>query len=452
MTRPPRLGAATAALLLLGLGPAPAEEGLADALVANASYTIESYLAGFQQEYPNSGRRIDDTAAESWSRFSAESKASLGPDLTFSFKAFGVLSTQEDERRGAFSDPGFRGVRPRAVDLVEAKIRFALEGFDLTAGKMTHSMGVSNMFSPANRFNNIDASSPMHPIEKGVWSTRADIFVGDDTLALVVIPWQDRVAAPPSSSRWLGSSGSFGFPSIDTGLLGVPAGTTVEFKDEFRAMRPRNYGYLAHYKGARHGFDFFGAVHNGPSIYTILRQDISNNARFIVETPPAFTVAAGLSATSGALGYYGEAVAQITHQGRDQDFVKYVLGVSYREIELAEAVGLEEIMPIVEYANERIFGQQENPRYVVNSLATRTGRGTVLTRLALRQSDKLGYTLGWVRNHSSHDYFWTAGAEYKLTDSFKLKADLRAFAGNADTAFGRWGRNDHIEGGVVYKF
>jgi hypothetical protein len=452
MTRAARIGAATAAFLLLAAGPAPAEEGLAGELVANATYTLESFVAGFQHDYPDSARRIDDTVAESWSRFSAESKASLGPGLTFAVKAFGVLSTQEDERRGAFSEPGYRAIRPRTVDLVEAKVRWALEGLDLSAGKMTHAVGVSNLFSPANRFNNLDASSPMHPIELGVWSTRADIFVGDDTLALAVIPWQDRAGVPSSGSRWLGASGSYDFPSIDRSALGVPADATLVFEDRFRASRPRNYGYLAHYKGARHGFDFFGAVHNGPSIYSILRQDLSNNARFIVETPPAFTIAAGLSATSGAWGYYGEAAAQFTHQGRDQDFVKYLLGVSYRESEIAEAIGLEEIIPIVEYANERIFEQQDNPRYVVNSLVTRPGRGTVLARLALRQSDKLGYTFGWVRNYHGRDYFWTAGAEYKLTDSLKLRADLRAFAGNADTPFGRWGRNDHIEVGFSYKF
>lgn len=452
MTRAAALRAAAAAILPFAACPALAAEGLAGELAANATYTIGSFVAGFQQDYPDSGRKIDDTVAESWSRFDAESKASLGSDLTFSFKAFGVLSTQEDERRGAFSEPGYRAIRPRTIDLVEAKVRWALEGFDLSVGKMTHGVGVSNMFSPANRFNNLDASSPMHPIEKGAWSTRADIFVGDDTLALVVIPWQDRVGVPPLSSRWLGSSGSYNFPSIDRSALGIAADATVEFTDEFRAMRPRNYGYLAHYKGARHGFDFFGAVHNGPSIYPILRQDISNNARFMVETPPAFTIAAGLSATIGAWGYYGEAAAQITHQGRDQDFLKYVLGVSYRETEIAEAIGLEEIIPIVEYANERIFEQQDDPRYVVNSLVTRPGRGTVLARLALRQSDKLGYTLGWIRNYHSRDYFWTAGTEYKLTDSLKLRADWRAFAGNVDTHFGRWGRNDHLEIGLTYKF
>jgi hypothetical protein len=455
MARP--LPAAIAGALLhaalTGGGPAWAQEvGPGVELWNNAAYTVETYAAGFSQSYPNASRRIDDKAVESWNRFQAESKTGIGRDLTFSFKAFGVLSTQEDERRGVFSEPGYRSARPRTVDLGEAKLRWAQEKFDASLGKILHPVGLSNLFSPANRFNNLDAANPMHPMETGVWSTRADIFVGDDTLAVAVIPWQDRGGEPPRSSRWLGSSGSYDFSSLDRSTLGISADATIETDDRFQATTPRNYGYLAHYKGSRPGFDFFGVVHNGPSIYPVLRRDGLSGNRFIKETPPALTVAGGVSTTQGAWSYYTEAAFQNTYAGRDQDFVKYVLGVSYRETDLAERIGFEEIMPVVEYAGEGIYGRQDDPSYVADSRSARPGRNTVLMRLALRESDKLTYTVGGARNLETRDLMWTAGAEYKFTDSLKGRADLRVFTGPENTEYGRWSRNDHVEIGLIYKF
>lgn len=421
-------------------------------LVANAAYTVEAYGAVFRQSYPGATRKIDDTAAEAWSRFTAESKTGLGRDLTFDVKAFGVLSTQEDERRGVVSEPGHRSARPRTIDFIEAKIRFTGEGYDALAGKMLHSVGVASLFSPTNRFNNADASHPMHPIEMGVWSTRAEVFVGDDTLTMAVIPWQDKAGEPPRSSRWLGTTGNYDFTSIDRSALGIDAGATIETRDDFRATAPRNYGYLANYKGSRPGFDFFGLAHNGPSIYPVLRRNGATGTRFVKELPSAFTLGGGLSATSGAWSYYGEAIAQSTYDDRDQDFLKYVLGVSYRESAFAESIGLEEIVPIVEYAGEGTFGQQDSSRYTADSRSSRPGRDTILLRLSMRQSDKLSYAVGGARNLETRDYIWTAGAEYKFSDNLKMRGDLRMFSGNPETHYGRWSRNDHVEIGIVYKF
>ncbi|MBM3650389.1 MAG: hypothetical protein FJX11_21650 [Alphaproteobacteria bacterium] len=445
-------GGLLAGVALAGPGLLLAQESPGGQLLNNASYTVEAYGAAFRKSYPDASRRIDDKALESWNRFQAESKTGLGRDVDFSFKGYGVISTQEDERRGVFSDPGYRSERPRFVDVSEAKFRWAQEGFDASAGKILHNVGLSNLYSPANRFNNADASNPMHPIETGVWSARADIFVGDDTLAAAVIPWQDRTGAPPRSSRWFGTTGSYNFSTIDTNLLGLGSNATLDIRDEFARTKPGNYGYFAHYRGSRPGVDFFGLAHIGPSIYPVLRRERAGSTRFIAETPRAFTAAGGLSTTQGSWSYYGEASFQNTYDRKDQDFAKYVIGASYRETEWAEALGLEEIMPIVEYAGEGIFGRQAGELYVADSRGARPGRKTILARLSLRQTDRLSYAVGGSRNLEARDFGWSAGVEYKLTDSLKLRGDARLFSGRDNTEFGRWARNDHVEIGVVYKF
>lgn len=442
------------AAVMLGItaGGAHAQTTLIDRLMVNAAYTLESYGAGFSQSYQNSRREIDDGAVETWNRFTVESKAPLDPDLSFEIKAFGVLSTQDAERRGVFSEPGYRSVRPRLVDVSEISLRRSFDDFQLSAGRMLHPVGVGNLFSPANRFNNVDASHPMHPIEMGVWSARTDVFVGDDTLAIAIVPWTDRAGDPSRTSRWLGESGNYDFGSIDRAALGIADGDQLDVQEEYLEATPRNYGYLVHYKGFRRGYDFFGLLHNGPSVYPVLKRETTTSARYIKEYPLAFTVAGGISATDAAWTYYSELATQSTYDDRDQDFSKYVLGVSYREVDIAELFDLEEITPILEYAGEIITHQQDKSRYAEDSHSARPGRNSISFRLLLRQTDKLNYSISGSSNLHTRDYLLATGVEYKFSDSLKLRGDIRMFDGNSDTHYGRWSRNDHMEIGIISRF
>jgi hypothetical protein len=216
-----------------------------------------------------------------------------------------------------------------------------------------------------------------------------------------------------------------------------------------------------HYSGSRAGFDFFGVSHLGASKYAVLRKEVSGSSvTYSKETPQAFSLGGGISATSGAWSYYGEAIHQATVGNRDEDFLKYVVGVSYRDTTLAELLGFEEIMPIIEQANEKTFGSQDSSRYVQNSRAVRLGRDTLFFRLSLKKSDKLSYSLYSTRNSVAETASNSGdrssalglGSEYKINDSLKFRADLRIFYGESNTQFGRWARNDHIEIGMTYSF
>jgi len=455
-----------ATLQLFGM-PAWADEeqsSLSEQLSKNANYTFESSLARFNRNYSSDTRHVDDSRIESWNRLQIESKAPLTSGVDLSFKAFGILSTQEDERHGIFSYPKYRQDRPREFDFTELKIRSANDAYDLYAGKMLHTVGVSNIFSPTNRFNNVDLSNPIHPIEMGVWSTRANIFVGEDTLAVAVVPWQDRVGRPADSSRWLGASSS----STSTDASGSYSGSTpslsnwnYNFQERYDKSNLRYAGYLMHYTGSRSGIDYFGVSHIGPSKYAVLAKETSGTSvTYTKETPQALSLGGGVSTTSGAWSYYGEAIQQNTFAHRDENFLKYVVGVSYRETALAERLGLEEIMPILEQAKEKTSGSQDSSRYLQNSRAVRLGRDTVFFRLSFKKSDKFSYNVYTTRNFvaetssntGDRSSAWGIGSEYKFNDSLKIKTDLRVFYGDSNTQFGRWVRNDHFEVGLSYSF
>lgn len=458
-----RVWITTLAFLLLnsfvfsvGLRAQDAPGSVAAQLVQNAAYSVDASLAAFSRDYAGDSRHVDDTASETWTRLQFESKSELGAGLELRVKGFAVLTTQEDERHGFFSEPRYRKDRPRGFDLTELKLRAARDSHDLYLGKMLLTVGVSNLFSPANRFNNVDLSNPLHPLEMGVWAGRANFFVGDDTLSFAVVPWQDRVGRPADSSRWLGPSSSTSSSSlIDLSNWNYSA------EERYAKSDLRNAGYLMHYSGSRAGFDFFGVSHLGASKYAVLRKEVSGSSvTYSKETPQAFSLGGGISATSGAWSYYGEAMHQATVGNRDEDFLKYVVGVSYRDTTLAEMLGFEEIMPIIEQANEKTFGAQDSSRYAQNSRAVRLGRDTLFFRLSLKKSDKLSYNLYSTRNFvaetasNSGDRSSAVGlgSEYKFNDSLKFRADLRIFYGESNTQFGRWARNDHIEIGMTYSF
>ena len=443
-------------LLCVGLKAQDTPDSVGAQLVQNAAYSVDASLAAFSRDYAGDSRHVDDTASETWTRLQFESKSELGAGLDLRVKGFAVLSTQEDERHGFFSEPRYRKDRPRGFDLTELKLRAARDSHDLYLGKMLLNVGVSNIFSPANRFNNVDLSNPLHPLEMGVWAGRANFFVGDDTLSFAVVPWQDRVGRPADSSRWLGPSSS----TSSSSLINL-SNWNYSAEERYAKSDLRNAGYLMHYSGSRAGFDFFGVSHLGASKYAVLRKEVSGSTvTYSKETPQAFSLGGGISATSGAWSYYGEAMHQATVGNRDEDFLKYVVGVSYRDTTLAEMLGFEEIMPIIEQANEKTFGAQDSSRYAQNSRAVRLGRDTLFFRLSLKKSDKLSYNLYSTRNFvaetasNSGDRSSAVGlgSEYKFNDSLKFRADLRIFYGESNTQFGRWARNDHIEIGMTYSF
>ncbi len=117
-------------------------------------------------------------------------------------------------------------------------------------------------------------------------------------------------------------------------------------------------------------------------------------------------------------------------------------------------------MPIIELAKEKTFGSQDTSQYAQNSRSTRFGRDTLFFRLNLRKSDKLSYNIYTTRNFIAETSSNSAdrsgaiglGSEYKINDSLKIQFDLRVFYGEANTQFGRWARNDHIEIGMTHNF
>ena len=191
-------------------------------------------------------------------------------------------------------------------------------------------------------------------------------------------------------------------------------------------------------------------IHHGPSTYFAVSR-ISTNANKKTN-PLAWTLAGGVAKTIEEWKLYTEASYQNTNKSQDEDFVKYVLGISYRETEWAEKIGLEEISPIFEYAGEIVTNPQLAENFIVNSKASRPGRNTVISKIDFRKDDEYSFTIFATHNFSTDDRMGGGYLEYSYNDNMTFQLERRWFSGDDDTQFGRYDDNDFTGLSMQYKF
>ncbi len=219
------------------------------ALFDNATYKAEGYTAFFTQGINDQSREIDDERLQVWTQISTETYTQLREDLVFKLSGHAVFSSQESELRGVFTPPGHEEPEARFLDLREVYMRLEKESFDLTIGKALVPMGLSTLYSPADRYSFLNGANPLHSAKYGVWQAALDYFIGDDTLSFIVLPFEERVQSPTGNSRWLGLSGDDAFFSLR--LPGVAPGAVLYIREEFRSDEPEYFGDLLIYSGVR---------------------------------------------------------------------------------------------------------------------------------------------------------------------------------------------------------
>ena len=139
-------------------------------------------------------------------------------------------------------------------------------------------------------------------------------------------------------------------------------------------------------------------------------------------------------------------------EDEDEDFLKYVLGVSYRETNFAALLGLEEISPYFEYGGEIVFEPQLATNFIINSKNSRPMRNSVNLKIDFRQNNEFTYIFGITHNISTNDNLVMGLVEYKYNDNLKFQLERRQFSGSDNTQFGRWKENDFIGLNIQYKF
>ena len=422
--------------------------GFFNDILNNMSFVQKAFWSQFDDDFPNDDV-VDDSKSAFLGRLKVESSAVLNDRWSFNASLLLQGSTYEDDLRGVFARPGTNERKGRILELKEAYLTFEEDEYDISLGKSLNAVGLSELFSPANRFGLVDAIHPMYLEELGVWKATFNYYVEDDSISYSLMPFHERSPRPDGRSRWLGSSGDSTFFELDP-ELGIDPEGNPQLEDEFRSSTDlESWGHLLQYNAVREGFDYFGLIHYGPTLYSVVKKEGGIDKKY---NPLAVTLAAGLAKTVEEWKLYTEAAYQNTLKSEDEDFVKYVLGVSYRETEFAEKVGLEEISPIIEYAGEIVTNPQLADNFTVNSKKSRPGRNTLFLRIDFRRNDKWTGVFAVAHNIPTRDNFLTGLIQYSYSDNLKFNLERRMFSGRDDTQFGRWEANDYIGLNTEYKF
>ncbi len=434
------------ALILAPAAAAAAEPvggGFFRDLNANAAWQFKTGFAAYLSAYPVD-RDVDDRPLQAKMELTLKSKGAVGRDTMLHLNAFAQAGTSDDTYHGVFNGPGSRNADSAVADFSDLTLRHTAGNTDFFAGKALIPSGLSTLYSPANRFHNLDAKDPADTRELGVWQIGFErFFEANDSLKFAVVTHDERAKEPRGRSRWLGSSGSYEFTS-----LAIPAGVTLQRR--YPGSGTENFGYLLTYKKAAEGADWFVTLHRGFGAFPVVRLD---GVDYFSEKVKAWSLAGGFAATFGkGLEVHGEAIVQKTDQGRDQDFIRYVLGVNYDNTDVAQAIGFEKLKLTVEYAGDDVLREQSHPGYVANSVKARPVRDSVLWKLTLDYDSKKSLVAGQTYNFDGKDHLVFLGGEYKPRDSENFRAGLELYTGADDTHFGRWDRNDRVVGSYSYKF
>ncbi len=445
---PALTGDAPAAATPAAPAAAPASKGFAQDLANNITYAVEASSTFYPQGYSSTG--TDDDLLELWSAASFKTHGSLNENLVVKLKGHAIGTTDKRSHEGAFREPGSRNTKAAYLDLDQASLTYEQSAYQLLAGKDEFETGISTLFSPANRFNPGYGAYAPEAFNSGVWQARADLFIDNDVLQIAALPFDERGSVPGAGSRWLGG-GNYYFASLPN----VPA--NADLKESWRDPTIDNWNYVAHYKATRQGYDWFALVHRGGAAYPVIRQvdvpgALGPTQQYHVVYPDVWSVAGGATTTIDRWEFHGEAIYQKALNDVDQDYMKYVVGFSYRETDFANSIGLDEIQPIVEYAGEVVTDASIDRPTITDSTTSRPSRDTILARLEVRfDSDLMVYT-GGTRNLIDQDFAVVLGGEYKVSDDLKFMVDAAQFEGRSDTAYGRWTRNDYIKVGAKKTF
>jgi hypothetical protein len=429
--------------------PAQAE-GMND-LIDNTQFQLESYL-DFFTDSPAKGQGVaTDTRPLSWfNRLNIETQADLKDGVILNLSADALLSVP-NINRSAFSRIDNESEFSRFFDINTANIIFEYDSYDLLIGKAQTQLKYAETYSVLDRFNVSNAANPLHLVKMGAWQAKGTFYLDElvdyeDQISLAVLPFDDKGGSVPKDSRWRGSSGDSDF-----------AGTVGELTPQYRSSKPKDWGIALQYDGVRDGYDFTLGLHRGPSPYPVVRSEFSIvNFALAREDfklyPTAHSAYGGIALTKDNTKYFGEFLLQDVLNGKDDDVIRTVAGVTYKETNYAARIGLDEISPTIEYGRERVINEPKNSLYTKPSEEARPFRNTISLTLKLVYDSDYTFKVGSVYNLIDGDNSQNVNFEYKYDDNSYYYLRGIFFDGKNGSPFGRWAENDAITVGFVRKF
>jgi len=425
--------------------------GVVTDLIDNKQFQFESYL-DYYLDSPALGASIPpDERPLSWFNIlNIETQADIKEGVILNLSADALFSLP-NINRSMFSRIDTKDGFSRFLDLNTANIIFENDTNDILIGKATTELGFAETYSVIDRFNISNAANPLHSVKMGAWQAKGTYYLDElmdyeDQVSLAILPFDDKAGGVPNNSRWRGSSGDSDFADSDS-----------ELYTQYRGSRPKDWGIALQYDGVRDGYDFTLGLHRGPSPYPVVRSEFSVVGLSLVRKdyklyPTAHSAYGGINITKENLQYFAEFLAQDVRHEKDDDVLRTITGITYKDTDYATRIGLDEITPTIEYGRERVINEQGHSLHTKSSEFARPFRNTVSLTLKFVYDSDYTLKIGSVFNLNDEDSVQNFNLQYKHDDNNYYFVRGYAFNGPSGTMFGRWAENDALTVGYIHKF
>ena len=342
----------------------------------------------------------------------------------------------------------------------EAVLSFRPGPVDITVGKQIFAWGTADAYNPTDTLNPRDYLDVIDNEKLGVVSAAARLTTGRADLTLVVVPYFTPSRTPLSDSRWVpthpGDVGAFVYsrelPRIDT------------FSD---------VEYAGRLRGTIGGWDLSVSYFDGFERTPVLKfvgVEPTPTGDLPLYTPVFTRIRApgvDFSTTLGSLEIHGEGAFKFVKQDGRNDVFQGIAGLNYRLDAPAHwsrcrglpVFCLDEVVFLFEYAKEVVVNTDPESPIVASSrlfdigvpvIDTETGADNspddaLIWQVLFRHSDRTQLQLRATANFTpTLNHFVELKISQKVTDFLHVDGGIDWLSGEADTFWGRWGRNDRV--------
>jgi hypothetical protein len=322
------------------------------------------------------------------------------------------------------------------IELNELYFLNSWENVDLSVGKKVFKMGVANIHSPADRVTPKDLYDPLNHKDLGNYMINPDIYFGSVTLRYALVPFFLPTKAPRLQNR------------VSSDAIPDAAKAAPNYPDP----ELKYFQNVLQFKGTALGWDWFLGFLYGPSQYATYKEyfDLSDllNSKYTEEYPKVFISTFGYSTTFGKVGHYAEVLSQKSEGGQDDEFINYVLGMTYTISEWSKFLFLDQIKIIYEFSREKLQKKQYAASYIHTSTDSRTHKHAHLGRIDFEYSPTFGLNYSFDYDLLRDSKLQIYGLEWKPSYGHKVRFNYETFEGSTETVLSLIQDSD----GIVDKF
>lgn len=327
-----------------------------------------------------------------------------------------------------------------------------LSKMDLHLGKKIISNSLSRIYSPADVYSAYNAVNPYNLKKMGRYLLEWNFYFKNSSLSAIILPIYQWGKNPDMLSRWryystIDQLNEMGWIPADEAELELIENPSVD-------VNLTNISYLLKFKTSLPGVDIFAGAFYGLNNNQVFQLSLNQLYQIEIESSivPVINGSVGFSASAGRLGFYGEALYNHSLESRDDDYLRYVAGLSFKLDGFSDKSIFDQIEWILEYAGEWLISEQSHSDYQVSSEGQRNFKNDILLSSRVSFKKDLELTLFGQMNWKNPGGTFIAETSYKGLKNWEFSLAGQFFFAESDSSYYSWRDNNRITGAAKFYY